>query len=328
MTNITESAAAYPAAITQLDTATQVLGGPGGPSNVPLQQLANRTAYLKVQVEAKSPLGHGHAIQDVTGLQAALEGKAALAHGHAVQDVAGLQPALDGKTPYGHAHAIQDVTGLQGALDGKAPSSHTHGIANVTGLQGALDGKTSYGHTHGTGDVGGLDTALAGKAPLGHSHTTGQVAGLDAALAGKAPSVHGHAIQDVTGLQAALDARGSDIPFFTTWRAASDTGIFFMVPVARACSIDLGNSVLCRKGAPGAAVTLGIFRNALGGGRVQIAEVVMPAASGALSVKVGWTLLDGQSAALAPGDVVELQILVGMWAGQGEAYAGAIKLSA
>ena len=38
-------------AVDQIDTTDAVLGGPGGPANVPHQQLANRTAYLKQQVE-------------------------------------------------------------------------------------------------------------------------------------------------------------------------------------------------------------------------------------------------------------------------------------
>jgi hypothetical protein len=57
---------------------------------------------------------------------------AAAVHGHAVGDVTGLQAALDGKQPAGsyaaavHGHVIADTTGLQSALDGKAASGHTH----------------------------------------------------------------------------------------------------------------------------------------------------------------------------------------------------------
>ncbi|WP_417831718.1 hypothetical protein [Terasakiella sp.] len=41
------------------------------------------------------PAGHGHAVADVAGLQAALDGKSVTGHGHAVADVAGLQSLLN-----------------------------------------------------------------------------------------------------------------------------------------------------------------------------------------------------------------------------------------
>lgn len=44
-----------------------------------------------------SPVGHGHAIADVTGLQTALDGKAAASHTHAISDVTNLQTTLDAK---------------------------------------------------------------------------------------------------------------------------------------------------------------------------------------------------------------------------------------
>ncbi len=50
-------------------------------------------------------------------------------HGHAISDTTGLQTALDGKQ----------------AAGSYAAASHTHSIANVTGLQTALDGKQAAG---------------------------------------------------------------------------------------------------------------------------------------------------------------------------------------
>ena len=50
MTNLTEHLQ-FPA-VMRWETNTVALGGAGGPMNVPLQQLTNRTAWLKAQVDA------------------------------------------------------------------------------------------------------------------------------------------------------------------------------------------------------------------------------------------------------------------------------------
>ena len=59
MANLPESAS-WDAGVYQLETTDPVLGGPNGKSNLPLKNLANRTAYLKAQVdvlsENKAPL--------------------------------------------------------------------------------------------------------------------------------------------------------------------------------------------------------------------------------------------------------------------------------
>lgn len=226
MTNITETAEWSPS-VMLLDTTTPVLGGPEGPSNTPLKQLTNRTAYLKGEVESRSLLSHIHAITGVTGLQAALDGKASVAHTHAQADITGLAASLAGKSDTGHVHVIAGVTGLQAALDGKSPTSHTHtpaslgaaaaahshAVSDVTNLQTQLDGKASTAHAHIIGNVTGLDAALTGKAPTNHTHTTGNVTGLDAALAGKAPTAHTHVQGDVTGLAAFLVPTGCVMPF-------------------------------------------------------------------------------------------------------------------
>lgn len=54
MPNLPESQTFSP--VLRWETDTVALGGPGGPMNVPLQQLVNRTAYLKAQVDAISLL--------------------------------------------------------------------------------------------------------------------------------------------------------------------------------------------------------------------------------------------------------------------------------
>lgn len=55
MANLTDTPV-YETGVFQLETATQVLGGVGGPSNTQAQQLANRTAYLKTQTDELNAL--------------------------------------------------------------------------------------------------------------------------------------------------------------------------------------------------------------------------------------------------------------------------------
>jgi microcystin-dependent protein len=52
MTNLTETAT-YEAGIYQLETTDPVVGGPNGIDNLQAKQLANRTKYLKAQVDQK-----------------------------------------------------------------------------------------------------------------------------------------------------------------------------------------------------------------------------------------------------------------------------------
>lgn len=76
-----------------------------------------------------------------TAASNALAGKADTAHGHAIANVTGLQAALDAKAASAHVHEIANVNGLQSALNGKAEAAHTQAISTVLGLQSALDGK-------------------------------------------------------------------------------------------------------------------------------------------------------------------------------------------
>lgn len=73
--------------IYQIETSDPVMGGENGIDNKPLRQLANRTAYLKQELETaqqatttalngKAPTTHQHAIADITGLQDALKDSA------------------------------------------------------------------------------------------------------------------------------------------------------------------------------------------------------------------------------------------------------------
>lgn len=52
MAYISESPATYPVGITQIETNEPAVGGQGGVANRGLQELANRTAYLKAKTDA------------------------------------------------------------------------------------------------------------------------------------------------------------------------------------------------------------------------------------------------------------------------------------
>jgi hypothetical protein len=187
---------------------------------------------------------HGHAISEVSGLQAILNGKSDLGHIHVIADVSGLQVALDSKqaTITGGASTITGtnltanralisngsgkvavaavtnvelgyLTGVTSAvqtqLNGKSNTGHGHSISEITGLQLALDGKSNISHTHGISEVTGLQLALDGKSNTGHSHAIADVTGLQTALNGKSNTGHTHAISEVTGLQSALDSKSN-----------------------------------------------------------------------------------------------------------------------
>ncbi len=59
----------------------------------------------------KSNTGHGHQINDVSGLQNALNQKSNTGHGHQINDVSGLQAALDTKLANGGKAADSDKLG-------------------------------------------------------------------------------------------------------------------------------------------------------------------------------------------------------------------------
>jgi hypothetical protein len=187
---LTDNGSAWITQVRELETSDLVLGGPGGASNGPLQDLANRTAFLKAQVDGKAALVHLHAQSDVTGLVDALVGKAAATHTHAqLSDVAGLVDALAAKAPYTHTHAQGDITGLAAALASFAPLSHVHGIAQVTGLAAAIAGCAPLSHTHQISDVSGLSTALASYQQTATAINTGNIAAQSVAYANSAGAV-------------------------------------------------------------------------------------------------------------------------------------------
>lgn len=97
---------------------------------------------------------------DMQSVFDALGGKANVGHGHAIADVTGLQAALDAKLPASTIFTLSglsDVVGVSEAPDGyvlvkvggqmvaqsasSALGAHSHTIAQVTNLQAALDNK-------------------------------------------------------------------------------------------------------------------------------------------------------------------------------------------
>jgi hypothetical protein len=128
----------------------------------PVVSVAGRTGAVTL---AKSDVGLGNADNTAdaakpisTATQAALDGKAAAVHGHAISDVTNLQASLDAKAPLaspaltGTPTAPTQVQGNNSTRlattayvdtlgSTKAASSHVHAIADVTNLQASLDAK-------------------------------------------------------------------------------------------------------------------------------------------------------------------------------------------
>lgn len=83
-------------------------------------------------------------------------------HGHAIADVTGLQAALDGKSATTHSHSWAQITSKPTTF---APSTHAHTIAQVTGLQAALDDKqaaTTFATINGQSITGGGNIEVGG----------------------------------------------------------------------------------------------------------------------------------------------------------------------
>lgn len=103
--------------IYQIEKTDPVVGGADGISNKQAQQLANRTAYLKQQVETKA-------------------NKTDLTNG------------LNGKANSSHTHAWGEITGKPSTF---APASHTHTMANITDLAAAMNAKANLASPTFTG---------------------------------------------------------------------------------------------------------------------------------------------------------------------------------
>lgn len=110
-----------------------------------------------------------------------------VAHNHAVDDVNGLQTVLDGLQPAGDYVEATDAR----LSNSRTPLAHNHAVGDVTGLQDALDAKQPTGNYATTTD---LTTGLAGKQPTGDYATN---TSLTTGLSGKASTTHTHGIADL-----------------------------------------------------------------------------------------------------------------------------------
>ena len=110
MANLKETQT-WESGIYQIEKTDPVVGGEDGISNKQAKQLANRTAYLKKEVETKA---------NKTDLTTGLNGKANSSHTHTMDNITGLQTALNGKANSSHTHTMDNITGLSAAMNAKA----------------------------------------------------------------------------------------------------------------------------------------------------------------------------------------------------------------
>lgn len=108
---------------------------------------------------------------DVAAILLALAGKAAASHGHAIADITGLQAALNAKQDAGQAINLKDLADVEGASS--APAGYVL-VKDGTGKWVAMAALAAVGsHSHSIGDVTGLSAALDGKASLASPAFTG-----------------------------------------------------------------------------------------------------------------------------------------------------------
>jgi hypothetical protein len=233
-------------------TNTQTIAGAKTFSTVPKssQDAAGSSDLVrKSQVDAglagKANTAHGHAIEDVTGLQTALEGKADDSHTHTASEISdstlagcalltaadaagqrislGLgSAALDDRAafaPATHGHAVSDVTGLQSALDAKAPRASPALTGVPTAPTAAAGSNTTQIATtafvnnaitgFGAGDMAQstYDTDNDGKVDAAETADAVPWSGITGKPTSFTPSSHNHPIAQVTGLETALDAK-------------------------------------------------------------------------------------------------------------------------
>lgn len=82
-----------------------------------LKMMANRTLWLRGQLDAKAGTGHSHGIGEIAGLPEALASKAPLGHQHQVSEIPGLVEMFNALT--------NRVTALENAGGGTGPNPGT-----------------------------------------------------------------------------------------------------------------------------------------------------------------------------------------------------------
>ena len=173
MANVTETTR-WETGVYQIEKSDKVLGGAEGKVNVQAQQLANRTAYLKQQVESKA---------NKTDLTNGLNGKANSSHTHTMANITDLAAAMNAKanlasptftgiprttTPTSNAsdEQIANVGFVKtaiAALVGSAPEA----LDTLEELSNALANDANLKKT--------LLTEIGKKANASHNHTMSQI---------------------------------------------------------------------------------------------------------------------------------------------------------
>lgn len=138
-------------------------------------------------VNGQSPDGAGNVLLDAGDV-----GASPVGHGHEITDVNGLNTALSGKSPVGHSHSLNDLTDVDTSTtppqngqilkynDGTWSPAEDGGSGGVTGVF-SVNGET--------GDVL-LDHNDVGAAPASHGHEMSEVTGLETALNGKMGKIY------------------------------------------------------------------------------------------------------------------------------------------
>ena len=189
MANLNETQT-YEEGIYQLETTDPVVGGPDGLSNTQAKQLANRTAWLKAQVEQLLAELDALGITDVTGLQAALHGKANADHAHSAADLhRGTLPLARLAT----ASRYTDSSASKLALASAVRSLYDWMVEQ-------LRGKAQRGHSHDH-KYAALDAWTAHQNnPHAHGEylTQAQIEPLIAAASSAGVAAHNHSADDIS----------------------------------------------------------------------------------------------------------------------------------
>ena len=125
--------------------------------------------------------GHGHAIGDVSGLQAALDGKAASSHTHAASAI--NSGTLDiARIPTGTTSSTVCIGNDSRLSDARTPTSHTHGNITNAGAIGSTSGVPIITGASGVLQAGSFGTAAGSfcqgndsrlsdaRTPTSHTH--------------------------------------------------------------------------------------------------------------------------------------------------------------
>ena len=199
---------------------------------------------IQSELEARSIIGHGHALSDVTGISLnttatniKMNGTQSAGTGTAVAKANHVHPVDTSRAAASHSHALSDVTGIslnttatnikmngtQSAGSGtavakadhvhptdtsRAAASHSHSLSDVTGI--SLNTTASNIKMNGTQSAGS-GTAVA-KAD--HVHPTDT---------SRAAASHTHSLSDVSGIS--LNTTASNIKMNGTQSAGSGTAV-------------------------------------------------------------------------------------------------------